>query len=101
MPPDLYPLLFPDLPDPLPYPGWEPYHTISASAYYVPFIGLVTLLLALYGLAARLVKDVAVAAAGAGDHGSWPWGRNWLSTASAFPAVPMPYRLIEAACWRA
>ena len=94
MPPDLYPRLWPEIPEPLPYPGWEPYHTISASAYYVPFIGLVTLGLALVGLLRAWSK-------------TWPWlllalgimlmafGPELAINGQRFPGVPMPYRLIE------
>ncbi len=93
MPPDLYPRIWPDVPDPVPYPGWQPYHTISASTYYVPFIGWVTLALVLYGLL-RV----------------WPRTWPWLLLALAIllfalgPALavngrrladPMPYRFLE------
>lgn len=93
-PPDLYRRIWNEIPDPLPYPEWEPYHRISASAYYVPFIGLLTLALVLYGL--------------------WrQWSRTWFWLLVAlgiiamalgpilsingrlYPAVPMPYRAIS------
>jgi hypothetical protein len=94
MPPELYPRIWPEIPEPIPYPGWEPYHTISASAYYVPFIGLLTLALALYGLIRAWSK-------------TWPWlllalgimlmalGPELAINGQRFSGVPVPYRLIE------
>ena len=65
----------------------------AASAYYVPFIGLVTLALALYGLWRQWSQ-------------TWFWllvalgimimalGPQLVGKRPAFPAVPMPYRAI-------
>jgi hypothetical protein len=92
-PPDLYRAIWDEIPDPLPYPEWEPYHRISASAHYVPYIGLVTLALAFYGLIRQWRK-------------TWFWlllalgimlmalGPTLAVNGRLFPAVPMPYRAI-------
>jgi hypothetical protein len=92
--PDLYRAIWNEIPDPLPYPEWEPYHRISASAHYVPYIGLVTLALALYGLVRQWRK-------------TWFWllvalgimlmalGPTLAVNGRLFPAVPMPYRVIS------
>ncbi len=94
MPPDLYRAIWQTTPDPLPYPEWEPYHTISASAWYVPFIGLVTLALLIYGLWRQWSQ-------------TWFWllvalgiivmalGPQLAFNGRLYPAVPMPYRLLS------
>ncbi len=86
--------IYQEIPDPLPYPQWEPYHHISASAYYVPFIGLATLTLALYGLWRQWSQ-------------TWFWllvalgimlmalGPQLAVNGQRYPGIPMPYRLIS------
>ena len=93
-PPDLYRRIWNEFPDPLPYPEWEPYHRISASAHYVPFLGLVTLVLVLYGLWRQWSK-------------TWFWllvalgiivmalGPQLSVNGRLFPNMPMPYRLLS------
>ena len=93
MPPNLYRTIWNEIPDPLPYPEWEPYHRISASAYYVPFIGLATLALALYGLWRQWSQ-------------TWFWllvalgimlmalGPQLAFNGQRFSALPMPYSIL-------
>ena len=93
-PPDLYRAIWNEIPEQLPYPEWEPYHRISASAHYVPFIGLATLALALYGLLRRWSQ-------------TWFWllvalgtillalGPELAINGRRFASVPMPYRLVS------
>jgi hypothetical protein len=94
MPPDLYRAIWNEIPEPLPYPLWEPYHRISAGVFYVPFIGLVPFALALYGLWRQ-----------------WPQTWFWLLVAlgivmfalgpeltfngERYPEIPLPYRALS------
>ena len=93
-PPDLYRRIWADAPDPLPYPEWEPYHRIAASAYYVPFVGLATLALVVYGLWRQWRR-------------TWFWlllalililfalGPELAVNGRRFVQMPMPYRLLD------
>ncbi|MDX1415705.1 MAG: hypothetical protein R3293_16025 [Candidatus Promineifilaceae bacterium] len=93
MPPQLYGTIHGGSPDPLPYSGWIPYHLIAASVNYVPYIGLVTLALALYGLWRQWSK-------------TWFWlllalgimitalGPVLVINGRSYPALPMPFRIL-------
>jgi hypothetical protein len=94
MPPDVYRSIWNEVPDPLPYPLWEPYHRISAGAFYVPFLGLAPLILALYGLWRQWSK-------------TWFWllvalgimilalGPELTINGHRYPGFPLPYRALS------
>ncbi len=94
IPPNVYRAIWNEIPDPLPYPEWEPYHRISAGVFYVPYIGLVTLILALYGVWRRssqtwfwLLMALGVALFALGPVLSFNGQR--------YPEIPLPYRALS------
>ena len=91
IPPVLYNHFWRDVP----FPSWflEPYENIAASVHYIPFVGYLTIILAIYGAVRGWSK-------------TWFWtllllmyfflalGSTFTFDGQRFTMVPMPYRLL-------